>query len=208
VLSGDLEALALGPKVHETMHMLDSDDELNFIDPACNGWAPEDPPAQIDTVETSKTATEMWAQYVEQHIRLGNTTTECPSTSMLSIEEEEYGGSQNCDPTCIGMQTTENVLDAGRASEYGDKILLLKLTRCNRELQKALHEGRELECLRAEATSQGKTCFLRSGASIFVYPEEYDRIISALRGTELRAHHILVFEAFLPLVFEAIGRLP
>merc|ERR1711870_197897 len=94
-------------------------------------------------------------------------------------------------------------------TEYGDIVYIVKFTRCVQELQAALHNDRELEPIRAAAWQAGQSCKLSSsGASAFVYPQQYASILSVLQGCELRAHHVLIAEAFLPLLFAAISKIP
>merc|ERR1712232_922547 len=81
-------------------------------------------------------------------------------------------------------------------------------TRCGKELRKALDTGDELETVRAAAKEAGHECHLRSGARIFVYPEQYRSILAVLPDTELRAHHVVICEAFLPLLYKDIAKIP
>merc|ERR1711920_1087923 len=57
-------------------------------------------------------------------------------------------------------------------------------------------------------TSFDKSCILSSGARVFVHPDQYDKVLGALSLHKLRPHHVVVSEAFLPLVCEDIGALP
>merc|ERR1712232_427905 len=89
---------------------------------------------------------------------------------------------------------------------------------CGRALQEALHgpEARDptirssdpLETVRSAARMAGHPCRLRSGASMFLYPDQYPSVLSTLRGVELRPHHIVVAQAFLPILVAAISQIP
>jgi len=65
-----------------------------------------------------------------------------------------------------------------------------------------------LEPVRAEARKHDQSCHLKSGASVFVYPNQYDAILSALKGHFLKAHHVVVSEAFLPLIYLEVVKIP
>merc|ERR1712032_1584264 len=43
---------------------------------------------------------------------------------------------------------------------------------------------------------------------IFVYPDQYQSILAVLPDIELRAHHVVVCEAFLPLLYKEITTIP
>merc|ERR1712232_1171300 len=96
-----------------------------------------------------------------------------------------------------------------RPSDFGARIHLLSSTRAGDELRRALQEGRELEQVRTAAAEHGQTCYLKnSGASIFVYPNEYASILSRINRCALKPHHVIVSEAFLPLVYNEIAQIP
>jgi len=93
-------------------------------------------------------------------------------------------------------------------SAYGDTIFVLAFTRSPTEFREALHSGRELESVRAEAKAAGLTCHLPSGASMFVYPNQYAGVKAVALKYELKAHHVIVNQAFLPLLLQEVRRLP
>ncbi|CAE8721318.1 unnamed protein product, partial [Polarella glacialis] len=76
------------------------------------------------------------------------------------------------------------------------------------ELTRALHEGSQLETVRAALTEAGHSCILRSGASIFVYPQQYASIVSVLSDVNQRPHHVIVAQAFLPFVYQEVAQIP
>lgn len=73
---------------------------------------------------------------------------------------------------------------------------------------RALHDGRELEGVRMEAKEAGHSCLLGSGGSIFLYPQQYAAISKIVSNLQLKPHVLVVNEAFLPLVLEAIRGIP
>merc|ERR1712008_237148 len=46
------------------------------------------------------------------------------------------------------------------------------------------------------------------GASMFLYPDQYVSILSIMSGMDLRPHHVVVTEAFLPLLYSEISAIP
>jgi len=140
----------------------------------------------------------LWAQHVEQiisasstsdHVQseLDNMWTEDTSSESVSLWEDDARA-------CIGSS---------------EKIIIVKFSRSVQDLfPKCLHTGQELEPVRAAAKEHGQTCILNSGASIFVYPNQYMGITSTLKNFELRRHHVVVSDAFLPLVYNEIIKIP
>ena len=45
-------------------------------------------------------------------------------------------------------------------------------------------------------------------ASIFVYPNQYQDILSVIDQHALKAHQVVTSEAFLPLVYQAVANIP
>lgn len=165
----------------------------------------EELPAQPDASDAHVSEI-IWTQNVERLISASgaSASTDCAtteSTSMAAWQVSDTGRPFREEPWTASYPPQE--------TEYGDVVHLVKLTRCGPELQTSLHKGTELETIRAAAREAGHSCQLPlSGASIFVYPQQYASIMSVLRGGELRAHHVVIAEAFLPLLFEAISKLP
>merc|ERR1712187_1028140 len=54
----------------------------------------------------------------------------------------------------------------------------------------------------------GHACVLKCGASVFVYPDQYQSIMSVLKDFKLRSHQVICCEAFLPLIYHEIVKLP
>jgi len=91
-------------------------------------------------------------------------------------------------------------------SEF-EKIYLLTFTRHPREFERTLHEGRELEQVRAEMVENGLSPRLPSGAAIFVIPEQYQHALGVVAPLVLKHRHVIVSESCAPLVLEAVGAL-
>lgn len=72
----------------------------------------------------------------------------------------------------------------------------------------ALCDGPELEPARAALEHANCRWHLPGGAKVFVFPEQFAAVSAALARHTLRAHHVVVAEAFEPLVHEAVRRLP
>mmetsp|Transcript_110383 Transcript_110383/g.235744 ORF Transcript_110383/g.235744 Transcript_110383/m.235744 type:complete len:428 (-) Transcript_110383:322-1605(-) len=159
-----------------------------------------DPAAKPDVTD-AVIADVMWATHQESVMQMGSVTSPPQSAPTEGWAE--------CD---VDVQseawTSRDHTAAPKSSEYGDIILIVRLTRCGKEVRKVLHEGSELELIRAYAEEEGYSCRMSSGASIFVYPNQYRTILQVLPDTDLRPHHVVVSEAFLPLICEAISSLP
>ena len=81
-----------------------------------------------------------------------------------------------------------------------ERIHIVGFSRCGEPSKSSLQEGRELEVVRAEAASYGQSCFLKSRAAMFVFPDQYEPIFSMLGQRRLKPHHVAISEAFLPLL--------
>eukprot|EP00929_Paragymnodinium_shiwhaense_P120041 TRINITY_DN91945_c0_g1_i1.p1 TRINITY_DN91945_c0_g1~~TRINITY_DN91945_c0_g1_i1.p1 ORF type:complete len:463 (-),score=42.71 TRINITY_DN91945_c0_g1_i1:400-1737(-) len=89
-----------------------------------------------------------------------------------------------------------------------EKVLLLRMTRNPPQLENVLHFGPELETIRNAMREAGCQCLLPSGASIFVHPAQYTASRRAVASVQLRPYHIVVAEAFAPLVLDALRAVP
>eukprot|EP00443_Scrippsiella_acuminata_P084925 CAMPEP_0115396648 /NCGR_PEP_ID=MMETSP0271-20121206/13402_1 /TAXON_ID=71861 /ORGANISM="Scrippsiella trochoidea, Strain CCMP3099" /LENGTH=639 /DNA_ID=CAMNT_0002820381 /DNA_START=27 /DNA_END=1946 /DNA_ORIENTATION=+ len=165
----------------------------------------EELPAHPDASDTHVSQI-IWTQNVE---RLISPSGASASMDFATTESFSMTGWQESDTERLFRESPWTASDPPQETEYGDVVHVVKFTRCGQDLQETLHSGKELETIRAAAREAGQSCHLRlSGASIFVYPQEYASILSILRGCELRAHHVVIAEAFLPLLFEAVSKLP
>lgn len=86
-----------------------------------------------------------------------------------------------------------------------EQVYLLRVTKNPKEFELALHEGRELEEVRAELAAAGCSSRLPSGAAIFVHPDKYAAIRQALATEHLRPYHIVVSHTFLEVVKGILG---
>merc|ERR1712217_45760 len=68
----------------------------------------------------------------------------------------------------------------------------------------ALENGTALRACRANLLDAGFDWKLRSGALIFVHPEQYVGVMEALGDTELKPYHVIVSSSFEYLLEEAI----
>jgi hypothetical protein len=96
----------------------------------------------------------------------------------------------------------------GKPSDFGERIYIVGFTRSGAALKCALHRGRELEEVRRVAGEHGQSCLFKSGTSIFVYPDQYVPILSVITRCRLKPHHVVVSEAFLPLLYDEIAKFP
>lgn len=61
---------------------------------------------------------------------------------------------------------------------------------------------------RAAAAENNQNCMMRSDATIFLYPNQFDSIVSVLKGYVLRSHHVVIAAAFLPLFYLETIKIP
>merc|ERR1712217_932041 len=92
------------------------------------------------------------------------------STDFATTESISMTGWQQSDTGILFREQLWTASYPPRDTEYGDVVHMVKFTRCGQELQAVLHNGEELETIRAAAREAGQSCHLpMSGASIFVY---------------------------------------
>lgn len=161
-----------------------------------------EPPARVDPELAQLQADDAWACDVERCLH------GCSQGSREEPEGElQLLGAQRHIEFESSSSAYTPASSLPQASEFGDNIVLLKFTRCGKPLRDALHRGPELEVVRAMAEQTGHSCLLRSGASIFVYPQQYEVILSQIDEQKLRPHHVIVSEPFLPLVISETSKL-
>lgn len=162
-----------------------------------------EPPAVPDPLDAA-VANELWVQDVERRI-----------AENLNSYEPSLGHAQTL-PTDVwiddlGASSSADLWDHD-SPQFGDpcdRIFIVRFSRSVKDLFPArLHTGRELEPVRAAAKEHDQECLLKSGASIFVYPTQYGSIKSVLQEHTLRRHHVVVAEAFLPLIYQEIIQIP
>merc|ERR1711920_79284 len=146
-----------------------------------------------------------WAQFVEarhEHV-FGLVQQFLPAPDIQSTAAVWVERGAEMPPAWVEW-TTEAQLPV---PTFGDTVYLLSFTRAGRSLQTAV-EGSELETVRAAILEAGHTWKLRSGATVLLYPNQYSTIHNALDLQGLRPHHVLLADAFLPLLLTEIRKLP
>jgi len=98
--------------------------------------------------------------------------------------------------------------DEGRPPSSFEPVVLHRYSRCPGPFHAILNEGDELEPVRAALAEAGHSWQLPSGAKVFVHPEDFSAVRASLAARSLRPHHVVVSQAFEPLVREALARLP
>jgi hypothetical protein len=110
------------------------------------------------------------------------------------------------DAACVNAPSSLAVLQAQLVPEC---IVLLEVGRTRLNLRLALLEGEELAEIRNNLIQKQLAVELASGVKIFVRPEQYSLVISALDGLELHPRHIVVsteFESTVANVINAVRR--
>lgn len=149
----------------------------------------------------------MWAQLVERLILAGEHLPQLASSNAGAVPGEATSNAawtEDHESASVAVGAAA----AAQRSPFGETIYLLRCTRGGRQLHGALDQGRALEHVRDTAASFGQSCRLPAGAHIFVYPEQYEGVLASIRSHELRPHHVVVNEAFLPLVRSDLAALP
>jgi len=164
----------------------------------------------------------IWAQNIERLILTGwhDPSLAPEAASLVSSDDEmlcsdghprtlpvtwqEKGASE----WSFGLESAAEFVKP-RAVEFGDRIFVVRFTRSGGSLERAMHHGGQLEPVRTAAAQRGQHCRItHCGASIFVYPNQYDGVQFALKQIDLRSHHVVINEAFLPLLFCEVGSIP
>eukprot|EP00931_Biecheleriopsis_adriatica_P046829 TRINITY_DN26940_c0_g1_i1.p1 TRINITY_DN26940_c0_g1~~TRINITY_DN26940_c0_g1_i1.p1 ORF type:complete len:722 (+),score=100.54 TRINITY_DN26940_c0_g1_i1:123-2288(+) len=148
----------------------------------------------------------IWSQRVEERIteaRASSLDSADPTDSQAESIWMEHGSDMSC---------ADDIWNSSAHTDFQDaleRIFVVKFSRSIKDLfPSKLHKGEELETVRAMAEEKGQKCRLKSGASIFVYPNQYNAILSVLSSYTLQAHHVVVAEAFLPLIYNEIKQIP
>jgi len=161
-LDTSIESVSVGPPIA---------DECN-MDITTEECVHHDPPLTPDPAD-GVIADLIWSQGVERLISTG-AGWEAHVSSGAEPSDIEWTES---DVTEISSSEAWIEPPEPRASEFGDKIHVVTFSRCGHQLQDALHKGTELEEVRAAAMAAGHVCRLASGASVFVYPNQYSSIL-------------------------------
>lgn len=178
--------------------------------PVIQACTHSEPPIAPDPITDEIIMNVIWAQRVEQKILAGMHYPSHSGESIANVASEQWRLLDVEDPDSMGSLDGSLFGEESmcRSTEFGDRIYLVKVTRSGENLTNALHNGRDLEEVRAAAFDMRQSCKLPSGASIFVYPNQYQTIRSAISQFSLRPHHVLVAEAFLPLLLNAVASIP
>jgi len=147
----------------------------------------------------------MWAQVVERHILAGDHLLHAEEVAAAAPPRDTSAAASSHGHAASGVP--------GPRSAVGETVYLLQCTRGGGKLHSALDHGRALDSVRTTAASFGQSWALGSGtrgsgARIFVHPDQYDEVLRTLSLHKLRPHHVIVSEAFLPLVYEDLTALP
>jgi len=86
-----------------------------------------------------------------------------------------------------------------------DSIVLLEVDRTLSTLRNALLAGDELANVRDALESHGYAVELPSGVKVFVRPEQYNSVITAVEDMDLKPRHIVVSQELEHLVVSVIG---
>jgi len=180
-----------------------------------------DPPAQIHPSEAHMITQELWITNVQRPLQNplqeGLVETTAGSEMVLSshgsqdlaLKMSSSHASAWAEMTSVQLsEDSWQASDSARPSNFGDKVHILQVTRAPNEFRQALHYGRELESVRTQSREAGHSCVLDAGGSIFLYPQQYAAMQAIVHNLRLKPHFLVVNEAFLPLVLEAIRSIP
>jgi len=163
------------------------------------------PPAAISPDEAAEISQIQWAQFIEaRREHVVGLVQQLPPASEFHSTAPVWVESDGEMPPAL-MEWTTELQQPG--TTFGDAVYLLSFTRAGRTLQAAVG-GLELETVRAAIVEAGQSWKLPSGASVLLYPTQYSTIHQALDLQDLRPHHVLITDAFLPLLLTEIRKLP
>ena len=140
---------------------------------------------------------EIWAQVVERRILAGD--------HLAATGEDAVGPPSSMSASSSHSPQTHHAL-ASQAF-FGETVYLFECTGGGGKLHGALDHGRALDSVRVTMGLFDKSWILRSGARALVHPDQYEKFLRALSLHKLRPHHVVVSEAFLPLVNEDVAAL-
>lgn len=180
--------------------LLGSPPVIQFVDHA-------DPAAQED-LGIELVNSEMWAQDVERRILAGEHIPTLAASDSLSNDEDDIFSEVSSDDSGRDYDDLHAVDNTARRNSPFERIYLVKMTRSSSALHTALDRHESLDSVRTTAQGFGQICRHRSGAHIFVQADRYSDVMKVIRQHQLRAHHVIVSESFLPLVRTAIASIP
>jgi len=162
--------------------------------------------AVIHPLEAAMVSGQRWAGCVQQRDRVI-----ADMRDRLLDSQSAYSGSsvwiESCAATVGPFEQEWTGEMRSRASQFGDTVYLIKFTRAGRDLQAAVASA-ELESIRNEASGAGFEFKLPCGAHVLLYPNQYTSIQTVVKLEDLRPHHVLINEAFLPLLLSSVQKLP
>jgi len=178
-----------------------------------------EPPAQILPSEAHVVSQELWMTSVQCSLKAPMQEEFDEAAAGSGVVSSSHGSHASGSQTpsadvwaeIASVQLSEDSWQASnvaRPSNFGDAVHILQVTRAPYELRHALHHGRELESIRMQFEEAGHSCILGSGGSIFLYPQQYTAVQAIVSQMQLKPHFLVVNEAFLPLVLEAIRSIP
>merc|ERR1712032_905365 len=86
-----------------------------------------------------------------------------------------------------------------------DLVVILAVDRTFQALRAALLEGDELAHVRHELEKHGHLVELPTGAKLFVRPEQYTAVVSAVQDLDLKPRHIIASQELEDLVTKVIN---
>jgi len=96
-----------------------------------------------------------------------------------------------------------------RQLEYGEKIMLINMSRVAPEYQTAMRSGGELKPVRTALQEFGhRSCIDPPGVHIVVHPNQYMEVLGLLDNLDVKAHHVLLAESLTPLLLDAMQSFP
>lgn len=163
----------------------------------------DDEAAVISEHEAAATARALWEAHVELAAR-----SHAKTIQPADLAEAATDGVSSKFTAYGSIESDVQTVASPRASDFGLTVHLVEFSCSPLAMKERLHRGPELEPVREALRQAGRKVALPSGASIFVYPEHYDTALLALKGLELRPQHVVIADAFQPLLDEAIAQLP
>lgn len=109
------------------------------------------------------------------------------------------------------IRANAEVNEEARDAHIGEHIFLFPYMRAPSEFMQALLIGPEMQHIREEMSAQDCPYVLEgSGAKIFVWPEQYQKVLQELEASSvrLRSSHVIVAESILPCLEASIATIP
>jgi serine/threonine protein kinase len=102
--------------------------------------------------------------------------------------------------------STRKVVRAGQA-ESAENIYIDTYNKTPKEFLDALFESPLLKACRLDLLDAGHSWLLDSGAKVFVRPHQWDLVMQAVEGKDLRKWHVIVAAEFSNLVEESLSEI-